>query len=115
MPNEPKLDELLRLVDSMKDGEPVDEVRIADSRDGTFYRHGEQTRLALKIALITARPLLLVGPPGCGKSSLAPYAARNLRLRPLSYTVTENAEASDLLWRVDYLKQPKAIERRAGS
>src|SRR4051812_30605641 len=105
MQNEAKLEELLQLVDSMKDGVPVDEVRIADSRDGIFYNHDERTRLALKVALITARPLLLVGPPGCGKSSLAPYVARNLRLTRLSYTVTETAEASELLWRIDYLKR----------
>lgn len=99
------LAELLRRVDTMRDGEAVDRVRIADSRDGAFYHHDERTRVALKVALITGRPLLLVGPPGCGKSSLAPYVARNLNLQMEPYTVTEAAEASDLLWRVDYLRR----------
>jgi MoxR-like ATPase len=100
-----KLNELLSLVDSMHDAPAIERVRIADSRDGSFYRHDERTRVAVKVALITGRPLLLVGPPGCGKSSLAPYVARNLRLSLLSYTVTESAEASDLLWRIDYLRR----------
>ena len=99
------LNRLLELVDEMIDGEPSAEVRIGDSRDGVFYRHDIRTRLALKVALITGRPLLMVGPPGCGKSSLAPYVARNLNLRLLTYTVTETAEASDLLWKIDYLKR----------
>ncbi|WP_261344247.1 MoxR family ATPase [Stieleria varia] len=89
----------------MKDGEPSEGVRIGDSRDGNFYRHDVRTRLALKVAIVTGRPLLMVGPPGCGKSSLAPYVARNLNFRLLTYTVTETAEASDLLWKIDYLKR----------
>ena len=105
MENEQVLDELLKRVEEMTDGEPIDSVRLGDSRAGQFYRHDERTRLALKVALITARPLLLVGPPGCGKSSLAPYVARNLGLHYEFYTVTENAEASDLLWQIDYLRR----------
>lgn len=89
----------------MRDGESRDAVRLGDRRDGVFYRHDERIRLALKVALITNRPLLLVGPPGCGKSSLAPYVARNLGMRYLSYGVTETAEASDLLWRMDYVRR----------
>jgi MoxR-like ATPase len=105
MSNEIAVNSLLELVDSMKDRDPIDEVRLGDRRDGAFYSHDARTRLALKVAIVTNRPLLLVGPPGCGKSSLAPYVARNLNMRYLSYTVTENAEASDVLWRVDYLKR----------
>jgi MoxR-like ATPase len=105
MQSKVKLNELLALVDHMQQGVPLDEVRITDSRDGRFYRYDARICLALKVALITGRPLLLIGPPGCGKSSLAPYVARNLNMEQLTYTVTETAEASDLLWRVDYLKR----------
>ncbi len=105
MQNDVKLQMVLKLVEEMEDGQPDDRVRVTDSRDGTFYRHDERIRTALKVALITGRPLLLVGPSGCGKSSLAPYVARNLRLHLLTYTVTETAEASDLLWRIDYVQR----------
>lgn len=105
MKNKAKLDELLKRVDKMTDEEPAEEFRVADSREGRFYRHDDRTRIALKVALITGRPLLMVGPPGCGKSSLMPYVARNLNLAKESYTVTEASEASDLLWSVDYIKR----------
>lgn len=105
MTTEAKIEELLARIDSMEDGVPVERVRLTDKRDGLVYRHDERTRTALKVALITGRPLLLVGPPGCGKSSLAPYVARNLGFSFFTYTVTETAEVSDLHWRVDYLRR----------
>lgn len=112
MQNKHRLNELLSLVDKMHDGSPVDRVRIADSRDGMFYLHDQRIRLALKVSLITGRPLLMVGPPGCGKSSLAPYVARNLHMTLLTYTVTETAEASDMLWRMDYLGRLNDAQRK---
>jgi MoxR-like ATPase len=79
--------------------------RLGDTRDGSVYLVDQRIALALKVSLITGRPLLLTGPPGCGKSSLAPFVARNLGLRYYSYTVTSDADVGDLLWRLDLVKR----------
>lgn len=105
MKNKEKLDHLLQLVDEMKNEPEGEEFRGVDKRDGKYYNYDKRTQMALKVALITGRPLLMVGPPGCGKSSLMPFVARNLRLWKETYTVTDSAEASDLLWSVDYIRQ----------
>jgi MoxR-like ATPase len=102
---EERVQGMIELVDNMTDVQSDDDIRVGDARDGAYYHHDERTRTALKVALITGRPLLLVGPSGCGKSSLAPYVARNLNLRLETYTVIEGAEPSDLLWRIDYLRR----------
>ncbi len=52
--------------------------QLFDRRDGSVYRLQPEMRLAVNVALATGRPLLLRGEPGSGKSSLAPYLARNL-------------------------------------
>lgn len=86
--------------------EPHQEVvRLGDARDGAVYRTNLEIETALKVALITGRPVLVVGPPGCGKSSLGPYVARNLGFDFLSYTVTEASEPADLLWSVDHVRR----------
>lgn len=74
-----------------------------DRRDGRVYLYDEDTHLAIKVALATARPLLLRGDPGTGKSSLAAFVARNLNWRYFEYTVTSTTQAEDLLWRYDAL------------
>lgn len=105
MKNKEKLEQLLRLVDGMRNEPKGEEFRGVDKRDGKYYNYDNRTQMALKVALITGRPLLMVGPPGCGKSSLMPFVARNLHLWQETYTVTESAEASDLLWNVNYIRQ----------
>src|SRR3974390_2222760 len=47
-----------------------------DLRDGSVYVYDERIMLAVRVALATGRPLLLLGPPGSGKSSLAAYVPR---------------------------------------
>lgn len=74
-----------------------------DGRSGAVYLFDSNLKLATETAIITRRPLLLRGEPGCGKSSFAPFAARNLNWRYYEMTITGRTEARDLLWRFDAL------------
>lgn len=99
--------DMLDIIDRLHDFDDVDHRSDGrgDSRDGRVYVTSKEIRTALKVAMVTGRPLLLAGPPGCGKSSLASYIARNLGLRYHEFTVTENADPQDLLWRVDNVRR----------
>ena len=44
-------------------------------RDRDVFDKDERIVLAVNVAMSTRRPLLIYGPPGCGKSSLAPNVA----------------------------------------
>lgn len=65
----------------------------------------EEVVLAVNVALKTGRPLLLFGPPGSGKSSLAPNVARILGWGYHCHVVTARTEPEDLLWRFDALRR----------
>lgn len=100
---------LLAQIDTMADAtssaEGLDAGAVPDRRDGAVYVWTEDVALALKVALITGRPLLLMGDPGTGKSSLAAYAARNLGWRYYEHVVTARTEATDLLWTFDAVRK----------
>lgn len=76
-----------------------------DRRDGAAYDLLPSLHLAVEVALVTGRPLLLRGDPGSGKSALAPYVARRLNWRYYEQVVTSQTEASDLLWRHDAIRR----------
>lgn len=59
------------------------------------------TRLALRMAWVTQRPLLVVGEPGCGKTALADAVAQQWEVPLLPYVVHSRTEASDLLYQHD--------------
>jgi len=61
--------------------------------------------LALDIAIATGRPLLVGGPTGCGKSSLARFTATRLGWRFYEKTITSMTQARDLQWEVDHLRR----------
>src|SRR5262245_8272197 len=70
---------VLRGIDELADDPGGDlESAAPDRRDGRVYRISDNARMALKLAIVTRRPLLLRGDPGSGKSSLGAYVARNL-------------------------------------
>lgn len=107
MTSEAELDELLTavggLADSTETGDGLH--RRGDTRDGRVYVVSAEIVTAVKVAIVTGRPLLLSGAPGCGKSSLASYLARNLGFRYFEFTVTDGADPQDLLWRMDTVRR----------
>jgi MoxR-like ATPase len=76
-----------------------------DSRDGEVYVATEQVVLAVNVALASGRPLLVAGPAGSGKSSLAPWVARCLGWRYYEEVITSRTQARDLLWRFDAVRR----------
>ena len=89
--------------------------QLFDRRDGSVYRMHPKVRLAVDIALATGRPLLLRGEPGSGKSSLAPYLARNLGARYYEEVVVAATRVEDFLWRFDTVRKlSDAQARRPG-
>lgn len=65
------------------------------------YRFTAKAVLAVNLALVTGRPLLVRGPTGCGKSSLARAVARESGRSYFEQVITSRTEARDLLWQTD--------------
>jgi MoxR-like ATPase len=76
-----------------------------DIRDGSIYVYEEPIKLAVRVALATGRPLLLLGPPGSGKSSLAAFTARTMNWNYFEQVVTSRTKAQDLLWSFDAVRR----------
>ncbi|MGW3917101.1 AAA family ATPase [Streptomyces sp. NPDC005070] len=85
-----------------------------DSRDGRVYDMPEGLELAIEVALATDRPLLLSGDPGSGKSSLAPFYARDKGLRYYEHVVTSRTQATDLLWTFDSVRRLSDAQTHRG-
>jgi MoxR-like ATPase len=85
--------------------EPRREPDPGDLRDGTIYSYVKDIEDAVQVALATNRPLLVSGPPGSGKSSLAPNVARRLGWRYYTLVIGSRTQASDLLWSFDAVRR----------
>ena len=99
----PVLADLLRDVADMANASQHPQPRKGDRRDGLVYSPTPEIITAVQVALITGRPLLLSGPPGCGKSSLAGFVARVLGFDYLEFVVTDESSPQDLQWKVDVI------------
>ncbi|MGQ4387502.1 AAA family ATPase [Streptomyces sp. SAS_270] len=78
------------------------------------YRATDRAVQLVNAALYLRRPLLVTGPPGSGKSSLAYAVARELRLGPvLRWNITSRTTLHDGLYQYDPLSRLYAAGRSA--
>jgi len=89
---------------------------VGDNRTGSVYVFNEHIRLAVRVALASGRPLLLRGPSGWGKSSLAAASSKYLGWNYREAVISSRTQARDLQWEVDLLlrlsdAQAKALNR----
>ena len=73
----------------------------SDKATGAHYILDDQTRLALRMAWATGRPLLIVGEPGCGKTQLAQALACEWQVPLRKQVVNVHTKAEDLLYHFD--------------
>lgn len=89
-----------------------------DERRGRTYRPSEAEIQMVNAALYLRRPLLVTGPPGCGKTSLAYAVAWELKLRPvLLWPINSRSTLNDGLYQYDALarlRELKHASSRAG-
>jgi MoxR-like ATPase len=78
---------------------------VGDQRDGSVYVYNEEIVLAVNVALAARRPLLVRGPSGGGKSSLARNVANFFKYRYYEAVISSRTQARDLLWEVDLLRR----------
>lgn len=76
-----------------------------DRRDGLVYVYNDKIELAINVALATRRPMLIRGPSGSGKSSLARNVARRLQWWYYEQVITSRTQARDLQWSFDTLRR----------
>jgi len=76
-----------------------------DVGDYSIYVYNDDAVLAVNVALATGRPLLVRGPSGGGKSSLALNVANVLNRRYYEKVISSRTQAQDLLWEIDHLRR----------
>jgi MoxR-like ATPase len=79
--------------------------RAGDRRDGSVYVYSDEIVLRVNVALATGRPLLVRGPAGSGKSSLAANVARHMGWRYYEDVISSRTQARDLLWTFDTVRR----------
>jgi len=69
------------------------------------YIFSEKISVSVDVALATSRPLLISGPPGCGKTTLAYAIAAMQQWSFLKHTFTSRSRLEDLTADIDQLKR----------
>ena len=72
-----------------------------DQRADAEYVYTEEITLAVNVALATARPLLIRGAAGSGKSSLGEDIARRMGWDFYVEVISSRTQARDLCWTFD--------------
>jgi MoxR-like ATPase len=83
-------------------------VAFGDRRPTTRYVVSDDVELAVNVALATGRPLLVLGPPGSGKTSLGFAVAEELGWDVYEAVITSRTRAQDLLWTFDNVRRLSA-------
>lgn len=78
---------------------------FGDRTSKSVYVYEENIILAVNVAIATSRPLLVRGPSGWGKSSLAKNVAKILGCKYYEKVISSRIQARDLLWEVDMISR----------
>lgn len=84
------------------------------AQDGSAYVYQPDIILAVNVALATHRPLLVAGPPGAGKSTLARNVALVLRRQYYAKVITSRTQARDLEWQFDAIRRLSDAQVKGG-
>lgn len=80
-------------------------IHPGDQTGDSVYVYDEKIILAVNVALVTGRPLLVSGEPGTGKTTLARNVAKHLEWRYYDLAITSRTQGQDLLWRFDAVRR----------
>jgi MoxR-like ATPase len=81
-----------------------DPARVAHTQH-TSYVYSDAVVTAINLALAVGRPLLVSGPPGSGRATLARNVAMVLAWRYLEHRLSARTRPQDLLWTSDEMRR----------